>query len=563
MKTRLLFIFLLISSINYAQYTFEQIDVWSGSNGGTAKYITEYNGELYFQAFEITPSFKKLYKTDGTVAGTVQVATNLNGGSGYSPQSLIVFKGELFFTAQVAGLGVELYKTDGTEAGTTLLKDIRPGASNGLDLSSDKQIFKIFNNELYFIANTGNAIELWKTDGTTNGTVSVKSFDSTSGAFDARPVYISNSEIQYIGVVYKDEFYFHVTRDGSGSELWKTDGTEAGTTLVRGGLDGLDNLIVFSNSLYFTTADATTGKEIWMSDGTSTGTSLSSDIFPNNLNPAIGKGSNPDDFYVFNNQLFFSARGYDDADNKLIGRELWKIDGTTALAEIVKNINTTIESSTERSGLRAGLTQFITYKNELYFTANDDSDEYDLWKTDGTENGTVKVISSSDIGETFDFRKAVAYNEKLYFFNFQQLWVTDATVNGTKVLTDINGLNSNILTVQTGSLLNYNNKLLFEGFSSANGYEITSLFDTALSTEKFNNESNFSIYPNPATSNINIKSSSAITQLEIYNVLGKRVLLKKYNAQNLSVDVSNLSKGVYIVKAKTDDGLVIKKIIID
>ena len=63
MKTNLLFTFLLIGSSVFAQYNFEQIDVWSGSNGGSAKYLTTYNGELYFQSSELTPSFKKLYKT--------------------------------------------------------------------------------------------------------------------------------------------------------------------------------------------------------------------------------------------------------------------------------------------------------------------------------------------------------------------------------------------------------------------------------------------------------------------------------------------------------------------
>ncbi|WP_452598073.1 hypothetical protein, partial [Pontimicrobium sp. MEBiC01747] len=133
MKKITLYIFLLLFTTVQAQYTFQQIDIWSGNNGSSPKYITEHNGKLYFQAFEITPSFKKLYVSDGTDLGTSIVAPNLNGGAGYSPESLTSFNGELYFTAFVSGIGTEIYKTNGTEAGTQLLKDVRSGSSSGLD----------------------------------------------------------------------------------------------------------------------------------------------------------------------------------------------------------------------------------------------------------------------------------------------------------------------------------------------------------------------------------------------------------------------------------------------
>lgn len=89
-------------------------------------------------------------------------------------------------------------------------------------------------------------------------------------------------------------------------------------------------------------------------------------------------------------------------------------------------------------------------------------------------------------------------------------------------------------------------------------------FNGTLSVENSElTETLVNIYPNPATSNINIKASSAITQLEMYNILGKKVLSKKNDTQNLSIDVSNFAKGMYLIKAKTDDYLVTKKIIID
>ncbi len=546
-KLQLLCVFIGITQTINAQYNFEQIDVWSGSNGGSAKFLTEYNGELYFQAAELTPSFRKLYKTNGTMSGALQVATNLNGGAGYSPESLTVFNGELYFTAQVSGLGIELYKTNGTEMGTVLIKDIRTGGSNGLDQNSnnDKQLFIEYNGELYFRGSTNSSIELWKTDGTETGTVSVQNFEGTqTGA----PAYVSNNDIEYLGVVFNNELFFSVNRSGT-FELWKSDGTTAGTELVKGSFtDPINNLIVFDNTLFFTTAENATGNEIWSSDGTTSGTQIQHDIFPNNLNPALGLGSSPSDFFIFDNSLFFSARGYDDLNNTIIGRELYKSDGTNW--ELVKNINITDSgSSVEGSGLNSP--KFKAFQNELLFIANDDNDgQYGLWKTDGTESGTVELISEFDTAESFQFRKAIEYNGNLFYFNFQDLWVTDGTLSGTEELTDITGANSTILLAQTGELIMFDNKLWFDGLSNANGSELTSLTDTTLSQNGTSfSGSKVKLYPNPVSHELHIDSNFDFDSITVYSLLG-HVLLTSSESK---INVAHLNAGQYIIKIKSYD----------
>ncbi|BAO75255.1 T9SS type A sorting domain-containing protein [Winogradskyella sp. PG-2] len=553
MKSHLLFAFLFLGSLAYAQYNFEQIDIWSGSNGGTAKYLTEFNGELYFQAFDLTPSFKKLYKTDGTQSGTVQVAPNLNGGAGYSPESLTVFNGDLIFTAFVSGLGTELYKTDGTEGGTILLKDIRPGSSSGMDFNTnnDLELFVEFSNELYFRGRTNSSIELWKTDGTEAGTITVKNFeDAQTGS----PDFISNNGKSYLGVVFNNELYFTVNRSST-FELWKTDGTTAGTVLVRGSFtDPISNLIVFDNQLFFTATESATGNEIWTTDGTFSGTQIKYDIFPNDLNPFFGLGSGSNDFFIFNNEMFFSARSYDAVSNTIIGDELWKTDGT--VANLVKNINTTVPSSVEGSGLN--LPKFTTFNNELYFTANDGANgEFGLWKTDGTEAGTIEIVSVTDTGESFQFTRAIEYNGNLFYFNFQQLWVTDGTPSGTEILTDINGVNSSILLVQSGSLIQFNNQLWLEGFSSANGSELTSLTDTTLSLNELENSIELNIYPNPTKDILKIASNTVITKVEIYNYLGQKLGM----VDRSNIDVTNFPVGQYILKIHTNETIQSKRFI--
>jgi len=84
---------------------------------------------------------------------------------------------------------------------------------------------------------------------------------------------------------------------------------------------------VFNGALYFVAADATTGNELWKTDGTDAGTVRVKDI-----NPALLNGSNPTEFTVFNGALYFVAT------DAAAGRELWKTDGTDAGTVRVKDI---------------------------------------------------------------------------------------------------------------------------------------------------------------------------------------------------------------------------------
>ncbi|KAB8155035.1 T9SS type A sorting domain-containing protein [Kordia sp. TARA_039_SRF] len=538
MKKILLGILFLFAIQLNAQYTFEQIDVWSGSNGGSPKYITEFNGELYFQAIDITPSFRKLYKSDGTLAGTQLVAGNLNGGAGYSPESLYVMNGELYFTAFVSGIGTELYKTDGTDAGTMLLKDVRAGSSNGLDsnFNEDKDIFIEYNGELYFRGSTSTSIELWKTDGTPSGTVSVKNFEDTNiGA----PTYITKGNKSILGAVYNGLLYFYVNRNGVG-ELWKTDGTTANTEMVRSGLKNIAEMTVFNNELYFVAGDDSSpeGRELWVTDGTLAGTVLKHDIFPNNLNPAFGFGSNPSYLTIYNNELFFKARSYSGTSGQIIGSELWKTDGT--LSSLVKDIDT--------DNLASGLNMpnFTIFNNELYFTASDNTtSDFELWKTDGTESGTIKVVTATDTGESIDFTKAILYASKLFYFDSQQLWTTDGTPSGTAALT---GNSEPIILASSSSPLIFQNKLWFSGTSTTNGNELTSLTDASvLSVSDFDTQ-NSTMYPNPASNTIHFTNIQEGGNYQIYNALGSIVKDGKLQNYDASIDISTLSSGWYIVK---------------
>jgi ELWxxDGT repeat protein len=170
---------------------------------------------------------------------------NLSPGLGSSPRGLTVFNNALYFSASDGVTGTELWRTDGTEGGTVRVKDIAPGVGSigGIlaPLSSSPNGFTVFNNALYFSASDGvTGAELWKSDGTEAGTVRVKDINPTSGAGSAPNAL----------TVLNNALYFSANDGVSGRELWKTDGTDTGTMQVKdlcpGSCSGLPFLVILS-----------------------------------------------------------------------------------------------------------------------------------------------------------------------------------------------------------------------------------------------------------------------------------------------------------------------------
>jgi ELWxxDGT repeat protein len=102
-------------------------------------------------------------------------------------------------------------------------------------------------------------------------------------------------------------------------------------------------------------------------------------------------GSYPEDLTAMNGTLFFSAT------DGIHGYELWKTNGTEAGTMMVKDINPTSNN--------ANVIDLLVVNNSLYFTADDGTHGQELWKTDGTSAGTVMVKdinpdSGSSMGTT-------------------------------------------------------------------------------------------------------------------------------------------------------------------
>jgi hypothetical protein len=94
----------------------------------------------------------------------------------------------------------------------------------------------------------------------------------------------------------------------------------------------------------------------------------------------------------------------------------------------------------------------------------------------------------------------------------------------------------------------------------------TNIANTAfgvLSTTPFETEQNVKIYPNPSAGELNIEALSQIQNVTIYDIQGREVSSQNNseNTMNLKLDVSNLSRGIYIIKIETSRGQMSQKLI--
>ncbi|MCB0399686.1 MAG: T9SS type A sorting domain-containing protein [Winogradskyella sp.] len=532
--------FVCLSQFIIAQYQFTQVaEINAGSNSSNPRYFMEYNGELYFNA---STSFQqRLYKTSGLGATLV---SDLNGnGVGYNPKPLFVLNNKLIFRASSQTHGSELFVTDGTESGTTVLLDICPGP-NGSDVSDNADFYAELNGEIYFWAREASGpSSLWKTNGTPFGTVKV-----------IDPVFAGGGTPM---VTYNGKIYFLAySAPGQNPELYVTDGTPSGTALfleinpstaanLAAGSNPND-LFVYDGYLFFSADDGTNGRELWRTDGTAVGTTMVADIFPNNLNPSFGKGSNPDYFIEFNNELYFAARGYDVGLNQITGNELYKYSNANGWNRVKDfypgNLNNGIGTSNP----------FFIMNNELFIIAQDGTigaNQFELWKTDGTESGTEKSVTFSALNnlslESFiENRDYAILNNKLYFqHNSQQIWVTDGTNTNTQQLTNTGTLNVPT-SVTVFQPIVYNSEVYFDGNYPTQGVELWKITDTTLSLENIISKNKMSLYPNPTKDIINIKTKNLDINVEIYDVTGKLILKTK----NTQIKVDNLTSGIYFLK---------------
>lgn len=358
---------------------------------------------LFFNCPEGSGS--ELCASDGTPEGT-GVLKKLNEPGRTSAYSFTVWKNKLFFATQTTAAGYELWVTDGLPENTQMLTDLVPGPD-----SSYPGNLTAAGDWLYFTAyaitpgyNTKDS-GLWKTDGTAAGTSRVQTAPGGYLTGSMTPLGALGS-LLFIKV---------------GNTLWRTDGTQTGTFSLNGAADPYisdDKTAVFGGRLYYHGCEPTRFTHLLMStDGTISGTTVVKAVTPGLMSAAESR-------------LVFAG------DDGYAGQELWSTDGTGAGTYLVKDINTATPTRQPAAIIPAGKRVFMI-SDDTRYNPNDpyynNNPYYRLWISDGTPQGTRLAPNPAVCHEAYyvpHFYTVVG--DALYYPGGDcDLWRTDGTENGT------------------------------------------------------------------------------------------------------------------------------------
>ncbi|HEX5914761.1 MAG TPA: hypothetical protein VFY54_16700, partial [Rubrobacter sp.] len=188
-----------------------------------------------------------------------------------------------------------------------------------------------------------------------------------------------------------------------GEELWSSNGTKPGTRLVKDidpgplvineventetGSSAPDNVLRKKNVIFFQATTAKYGEELWKSNGTKSGTKIVKDIVPG---PGV---SDPEDIVSTAPRTTF-FRAWD----RNHGEELWKTDGTEKGTKLVKDINPDRRPGARCDQGECGIPKGWSHPDtvtvmgkQVFFAADDGKHGVELWKSDGTYKGTKLV----------------------------------------------------------------------------------------------------------------------------------------------------------------------------
>lgn len=344
------------------------------------------------------------------IAGDPVLVKNIaqqQNGSGLCSRPVQV-EDTVFFCGRSIKYGAELWKMDSNLNGAGMVKDIRIGIND-----SNPKSLTASNNLLFFAVWDGQTSqELWRSDGTEAGTIRLKT-----------------APVDHLKDVHGSLFftshdnYFH-------PQLWKSDGTVAGTMPVKtiighGSFSSSDTFFDVHGLLFFSLNQDT----LWVSDGTEAGTVIIRDYQSQRI------AQNPKHFTISNNLLFFTTF---DPDN---GNELWSSDGTAIGTTVIGQI-----SSAARS--------FTVCNGTLFFIATGEKDNGQLcdalWKYDSVTSTLIQIKALHDWGWPNINYILEPIASTLYFIGENngdtQLWISDGTSEGTVIYKEIQNEKADELT---------------------------------------------------------------------------------------------------------------------
>ncbi|QGJ70184.1 Hypothetical protein PBC10988_18780 [Planctomycetales bacterium 10988] len=278
-----------------------------------------------------------------------------------------------------------------------VLIDINPTPSVH---GSSPRNFTEMNGSVFFSAShpsTGH--ELWVTDGTSAGTQLVKDININYHSFPASLQNINNT-------------LFFIANDGiHGEELWRSDGTSAGTYQVSSQPSSIREILNVDGDIYLYN-----GRDLWKSDGTSTGTELILSLEQGDFYHS--------EFVPIEDKLFFTTT---DANS---GTALWVTGGTSAGVQRIHSI----------PNIPFGNARYLAATQDtLFFAGWDANEKIALWKIETESSLTSPILVLESDTDVQDINHVTNVNGSVFFSvkneaQESSLWVSDGTSSGTQFL---------------------------------------------------------------------------------------------------------------------------------
>lgn len=481
------------------------------------------SGVIIDSTYIFTASGDYIYRTDGTSSGTylIDSTSSKDWSLTYPFKNFTKIKDKVFFNGYDFQAGYELLSSNGLNFGHSVLKDFNTTTKS----SYPHNFYNINDGKIYFIASDSlyNS-KIWVSDGTKSGTkILIDDFISDINAFadgqfiklkddyfftdnyPRRYLYKYDTSLKKTSLILSmavfqfrqlnEKFYFKVF-DGNKTNIYESDGTIAGTIMLLNSDRASDFVIVnqkvfyindystyaelwsfdpsnssylkvktydkssssiqianSNNSIYITLVNPQNKFELWKSNGTEVGTVLLKTL-------GYFVGSNASDLFTNSNKIFFFLT-YKNESNSFEYEE-WVFDEITQVTTLVKNL--------------FGVSNYCNCGGFTYLWGLDRNDYlHTLYKSDGTFEGTQKVLDDNFFGEVRMLSNFRCSDNNLYFStnslssNGYGIYKTDGTITGTnKVITIKSG---DVMTNTDFEILN-KNKIIFTNYIPTMGSEL-------------------------------------------------------------------------------------------
>jgi ELWxxDGT repeat protein len=426
-------------------------DIRTGTRlSSSPEHLTVAGNRIFFVANDGV-SGRELWKTDGTSVGTVLVKDIWPGSKTPLIENITAVNSSVFFSANDGTYGHELWKSNGTAASTVMVKDLTPGPAGSHaeeQYLSERRMgsFKNINGTLFFTAFQGPTYYTWKSDGTAAGTIPLQ---EASGPGYLQPnamfTYMNGSVFYFNSPTDKEDVYYlnRMNIDGSNPEII------AEFAMFDYYSPYYPKIMMSGNRLYVVARPQVyAGFSLFACDGTK-------ESFSELLDTYVGTiSSSPSDMVTFKGKVYFqtNVNDWDYPYIDFLPREVWRTDGTAAGTELLfrgSDLRTLI--SKDQLFIRAwcdtgdcfkvvdaagvvtdipsssfgGVRRMVDANGTVFF----ENYRRELWKTNGTAAGTIKVHPGPNIRSINAIGSTVIFHTVTN--NTEELWKSNGTVSGT------------------------------------------------------------------------------------------------------------------------------------